>query len=104
MADQASPTDLEQEIMNRAKQAEFILKHPIVAGAIEAMKNNFSRKWVNSEPGDVETRELAYRHLHAVHTFERLLTRFAEDGKLVEAEIETRRYQGQKATEGDEDL
>lgn len=74
----------EEEEAQRAREAEHLLQHPMVVGALDAMEAHFDQEWRTTTLTQTDERETAYRMLLACQTFRKLLTKHIETGTLLE--------------------
>jgi hypothetical protein len=78
-------TDDEVVEAQRAAEARHLLEHPMLNGALTAIEEEWDREWKGSNPGDVKTREFAYRMLYTARKFRALLTKIVDSGNLADA-------------------
>ena len=74
----------EEEEIQRGREAAHLKEHPMVVGALDAIEAYYSRVWKDSKLGENQVREEAFRMLHCVALFGRLLTDHMETGTLAE--------------------
>ncbi len=76
--------------IQRAREAEFLLNHPMIVGAFDALEASFESQWRNTNIEQRDEREEAFRMMHTVRLLKTLLTRYIETGKLAEQSKVTR--------------
>ena len=73
--------DAKAEIQ-RAKEAAHIIEHPMVVGAINAMRANQYANLEATKPSQREEREFIYHQLKAIESFEAQFQFHIDNGKL----------------------
>lgn len=86
-----NPNEVEE--MQQGREAEFILNHPMVKGAIDAMEAYYAQAWMRTEIGDRDEREMAFGMLKCVQAFRSLLTEYVETGTMAAVQKDSRTQQ-----------
>lgn len=68
--------------VTRAKEAKFILEHPLFVGAFDAVKSGLVSSLANSGLGDVETHHNIAIALQLVEQIERQFKQHIETGEM----------------------
>lgn len=76
---QPTPAD---EAVERARQAQALLDHPLLADAFEKIENAYTQAIINSEYGQVENRERAFRMILAIRELNAQLNEVVNNGKV----------------------
>ena len=82
--------DAKAEIQ-RAKEAAHIIEHPMVVGAINAMRANQYANLEATKPSQREEREFIYHQLKAIESFEAQFGFHIEEGQLALSWLEQHR-------------
>lgn len=83
----------ETEEIQRGAEAEFLLGHPLIKGALEAIEHKYMGQWLKTKEDEVEKREAAHRMLRASLEFQAELKHHVQTGTLAAAERAERETQ-----------
>jgi hypothetical protein len=78
--------DLQNDI-DRAGNAARLLTDPLLAEALQAIRNEVVRTWVDCPARDQEGKEALWQLARTADKFETLLRGYIESGKLATAEL-----------------
>ena len=76
-------SDVSEEALRRAEQAQYILEHPLVIAAFADLEADFVTAWRGSPVLDREAREEAYRMLRVLDAVRRAFMVHVDTGKVV---------------------
>lgn len=93
----SEPMELEDQI-RRAGEAEMILSHSMVQGALDAMRADAYSKIEMTKPSQKDEREFLYHRLQAINGFEQQFQFHIENGRMAVSMLE--QYRAKKATQG----
>lgn len=94
----ATPIPIDaREQLARADAADAILKHPLIAEALDAYEKELTAAWKNSHAADREGREKIHYLLRAQQEFRAHLVRTITTGKLIRAKVPTQSAIGRTA-------
>lgn len=85
MAKQPATRSKAQQVQ-QAREAESLLNHPMISGALQAIEAKYMQQWLGSPIDDQRSREFCFRMVRTAQEFAALLQSFVEDGKLVAIE------------------
>jgi hypothetical protein len=75
-------TDPNTAVAHRAREAQFILEHPLFRDAIQSVRDRIMREWRSTKPEEVDVRERSYQALRALDFVEGALTKHVTTGKM----------------------
>ena len=93
----SDPRELEDQIRT-AGEAEMILSHPMVQGALDALRADAYSKIEMTKPSQKEEREFLYHRLQAINGFEQQFQFHIENGRMAVSLLD--QYRAKKATQG----
>jgi hypothetical protein len=70
---------MSDELIRKAKEAEFLLNHDLIKEAFEHIERKYINKWRASQFGANEAREIAYFVLSGLAEFKAELNGYIED-------------------------
>jgi hypothetical protein len=73
--------------LQRAREAKNLLDHPMLKDALSAIESKYMEQWMVSDIEDAKSREFSFRMIRSAQLFRILLTKFIEDGTLIEADV-----------------
>lgn len=83
------------EAMRHAKEAAHVIEHPMVIGAINAMRANQYANLEATKPSQTAEREFIYHQLKAIESFEAQFQFHIDEGKLALSWLD--QYRAKKA-------
>lgn len=93
----SEPRELEDQI-RMAGEAEMILDHHLVRGALDALRADAYAKIEMTKPSQKEEREFLYHRLQAINGFERQFQFHIENGRMAVSMLD--QYRAKKAAQG----
>lgn len=67
---------------NRAIEARRLLEDPMMVEAFDQLKKTYTQAWQDSQYGDTEGRERAFRMIHAAEKVQQQLHEIVLNGKI----------------------
>ena len=77
--------------LQRASQAELVLKNPLVQEVLDTLEKDIVRAWEQTPAHDTEARERGWMFYITVRKFRNTFQSFIETGKMASVQLEEKR-------------
>lgn len=72
----------EHEQIDRARQAQELLSHPLLTQALDAIEREVFDLWANAGALKADEKEALWQHIRACRNFRAMLTGYIQTGEL----------------------
>lgn len=83
--------ELRQQEINRASQAEAVMKNPLVNEVLDLLEKDIITAWENTPMRDQEAREKAWMYYITVRKFRNVFTTYIETGRMASMQLEQKK-------------
>ncbi|HSQ91558.1 MAG TPA: hypothetical protein VLM19_05240 [Nitrospiraceae bacterium] len=83
--------ELRQNEINRAAQAQAVMKNPLVTEVLDLLEKDIIKAWEGTPMRDIEAREKAWMYYLTVKRFRNIFTTYIETGRMASMQLEQKK-------------